>query len=542
MDATDPETRLDGEDPESLPPNELESVRSILFAREKARIRALEERAAALLLALQQQDSDQNEALQAEAAALQADIEALQQTAVAHEQQAGELQERLEQLRTDFKAESEALIPRLTDQMSGMISATIHDSRDEMAEALGPVMGEAIRVQIRDSRDEMVDALYPIILTTVQRALAAFSRELQRNIDARLRSTFGIRGLFRSTQARLSGVSQANLALRDALPFEVRQIFLIQHESGLLLAHQNVSESAAADSDLISGMLTAIRDFARDSFGDETADGNLEEIQYGESQITLQNGQYVYLAVVSKGIEPEWFRAQLRTFVSEMHIHYAPALRDYSGDPATLPDFEPKLKRLFTMISRSSQPETVPLSRRQKWFIVALGFMGVLFLLTACFYLQFTVALLPVAFGTTATPTLTATAVPPTATFTATPTDTATPIPTATATATPTPTHTPTSTATPTATATATATPTLTPSATASPALPFTIAPVWARTGPSLLDELLIPIPGNTPVMILDRQGFWVEVTWQDGADLQRGWIPIQWIEFNGNDIDSSGG
>lgn len=542
MDPTDPEDRIHVEDPEPLSANDLESVRSILFAREQARIQALEERAAALLQALQQLDSEQSEALQTEATALQAEIEALGQTAVAHEQQATSLQERLEQLRADFKAESEALIPHLTEQMSGMISATIHNSRDEMAEALGPVMGEAIRVQIRDSRDEMVEALYPIILTTVQRAIVEFSRELQRNIDARLRSTFGIRGLFRSTQARLSGVSQADLAIRDALPFAIRQIFLIQHETGFLLAHRNVGGSAAADTDLLSGMLTAIRDFAHDSFGDETAEGNLEEIQYGEARITLQNGQYVYLAVVSNGIEPEWFRAQLRTFVSEMHIQYAPVLRDYAGDPATLPDFEPKLNRLLKNISRPTQPEAVPLSRTQKWSIAAFGLLGILLLLLACFYLQFTVALLPVAFGSTATPTMTATAVPPTLTITPTATDTPTATATVTATPTSTPTNTPTQTATATPTPSATITPTSTPSPTGTPARPFTIAPVWARTGPSLLEDLLIPVPANSPLTILDRQGFWVEVTWQDGNDLQRGWIPIQWVDFNGNDVISPSG
>ena len=537
MDAPDPETSLDADSPEHHVLNDIESVRSLLFAQEKARIQALEERASALLQGLQQQDADQARALEAEAAALKAEIEALHLTASDHEEQARLLQDRLLQLRADFEAESEALIPHLTEKMSGMISATIHNSRDEMAEALGPVMGEAIRVQIRDSKDEMVEALYPIILTTVQRAIAEFSRELQRNIDARLRTTFGFRGLFRSTQARLSGVSPAHVAMRDALSFEIHQMFLIQHETGLLMAQKSVGDTVA-DSDLISGMLTAIRQFARDSFETTGKSGDLDEIQYGDAHITLQNSQYVYLAVVSSGIEPEWFRSRLRTFVSEIHIQSAPALRDYAGDSATLPELEPKLERLAGDIARQNQPETAPMSRGQKWALLLGGIIGILLLLTACFYLQFTVALLPVAFGDTPTPTMTVTvtgtAVPTnTPTFTPAPTMTPTETPTATST------HTPTNIPAPTMTATATSTSTPEPSPTSTPSLPFTISPVWARTEPSLLADLLIPVPGNTPINILNRQGFWVEVTWQDGEDLQRGWIPIQWVNFNGNIIPS---
>lgn len=291
MDNKDAERSVNAEE-EKASVHDIDAVRSLLFAQEQARIAALEERAIALLQAIEQQDASHQQALQEEAVNLQNEIEALRQTAVSHAAQADELQNRLDQLRDNIQKESEALIPHLTEQMSGMISATIRESRDEMAEALGPVMGEAIRVQIRDSKDEMVDALYPIILTTVQRAVAEFTRELQQNIDARLRSTFGIRGFFRSAQAQLGGVSQAELAMRDALPFAIRQVFLIQHDSGLLLAHYNVADSAAetADSDLISGMLTAIRDFAHDSFANGDANAHLDEIQYGDAQITLQNG------------------------------------------------------------------------------------------------------------------------------------------------------------------------------------------------------------------------------------------------------------
>lgn len=504
--------------------HDLESVRLLLFAQEKERIRALEAQATAL----SQTDKKLAEEAQTRIQLLQAEIDALEQASAAHQTEALALQTRLDQLRGDITAESEALLPRITDEMPNLIRGTILNSSDEMAEALGPVMGNAIRVQIRDSREEMIEAIYPIILSTVQRAIAEFARELQRNIDARLKTTFGPQGLFKTFTARLRGVSSSELAIREALPFDIEELFLIQHESGLLLAHLSHEDEGNGDSDLISGMLTAIRDFAHDSFGDGSADGSLDEVQYGDERIVIQSGQYVYLAVVTTGVEPEWFRAQLRSFVSELHIQHAPLLRDYNGDPATLPDLPPLLATLSSNLTRSNVDEPAPMNRGQKLALAGGGLIGLLLLAAACFYLQFTIALYPLAFGQ------------PTATATNTAVPTATPFPTETAV--PPPTHTPPPTATPLPTATATplptatAVPTLPPTATTEPTneTAVTNGSIWARPQPNNSVDPIAAIPVNTQVTIVSQQGEWMEVEWKAGGGLLRGWIPVQWLNMQG--------
>ena len=137
---------------------DIESIRILLFAQEKERIRALEAQAAILA----QTNEELAEQAQARIQHLQAEIDALEQASTAHQAKAQALQTRLDQLRGDITAESEALLPRITNEMPNLIRGTILNSGDEMAEALGPVMGNAIRVQIRDSREEMVEAIYPI--------------------------------------------------------------------------------------------------------------------------------------------------------------------------------------------------------------------------------------------------------------------------------------------------------------------------------------------------------------------------------------------
>jgi hypothetical protein len=482
--ATGPQSPPNGDDPQ------LDAIRAILFDPERDRIQHLEAENAILREQAQQQ--------QAEIDQLQAELNKL-------------------------AAESEHLVPRLKPVMADLMGHTIRDSRDDMAEALAPVIGESIRVQIRDSRQDMIDALYPIIGETVQRAVREAIQEFQRNIDAQLKRTFGPEGVLRTTAARLRGVSPAELALRDSLPFNIRELFLIQHNSGLLLAHSHHSLAEVTDSDLISAMLTAIRDFAHDSFGHGAPEKELDEVQYGDQRIIIQSGRTAYLAAVIVGVEPEGFRAKLRQFVSELHVRYEKELKEYNGDPATVPNLQPKLARLVVDAtgSASARPRTVS---RNTWLALASGgLLGVILLGLACFYLQFTIALYPLAFpGNTATPTTSAT-----------PTVTATVTQSATPTVAPSQTPAPSSTF----TATPTSTPTPRPSATFTPTpsvvTGIAIGNVWSRGAPSLESPVANVLPIETAVTVRAAFGPWIEVEWTTAAGTQRGWVPARWIALD---------
>ncbi len=494
-------------------------VRSILLSDVRDRLRGIELQ----IESVQNRSQSDDENLRRQLDELLSEIERLHTLASETDSRSRDLKTEIDILRRRAQADSEGLIARVTPVLGDMIGRTIRDSRDEMAEALGPVMGEAIRVQIRDSRKDMVEALYPVIGETVQKAIGEFAREFQRNIDARLKVAFGPQGILRTSMARLRGVSPSQLALRDSLPFSIKEIFLIQHGSGLLLAHSHHSSAEVADSDLISAMLTAIRDFVRDSFGNGGKEEELDEVQYGDQRIIIQSGRAAYLAVVTTGVEPEGFRAHLRTFVSELHVKHEKVLRQFNGDPTMLPNLQPKIARL---VAETTGGETLqrPMSRGTKAGIFLGIILAILLIVLACFYLQFTVALYPIAFPSP-TPTVTNT---PTATPTATATRTLTPTATNTATFTPTVTFTPTATFTPTSTFTPTFT--FTPSATPTPYRAFAAGNVWVRGVPEYHTDRLEVLYEGTPVTVFSVYGRWMEVEWLAVDGLHRGWVPQEWV------------
>ncbi|CAG0962633.1 hypothetical protein ANAEL_00721 [Anaerolineales bacterium] len=491
-----PTNRPDGENL-----NPLDSIRSILLSDVFNRLQEIERQ----IEATRDQSQSDDENLRQKLDELLAELDRLSQFAHEVDGHSRDLKAEIETLRRRIQSDSDGLITRVTPFIGDMIGQTIRDSRDEMAEVLGPVMGEAIRVQIRDSRKDMVEALYPIIGETVQRAIGQFSREFQRNIDARLRASFGPQGFFRTLSARLRGISPSQLALRDSIPFSIQEIFIIQHGSGLLIAHSHPGSHDVVDSDLIGAMLTAIRDFVHDSFEDGREDKELDEIQYGDRGIIIQSGRTAYVAAVVTGVEPEGFRSKLHDFIAELHVKYESAFKQYQGDPSALPNLQPKIARLVEETTNGAAVLR-PMSRKAKFGWIMAFILFILFIALSCFYLRFTIALYPLAF--------------PSPTNAVTPTSTATP--TSTNTSTPTPTSTPTSTPTPTSTAMAIFT--------ATPYKAMINGNVWIRRSPDVWASRVEILFVNTPVTVLSLYDTWIEVEWTDGQGYHRGWVPSRWV------------
>lgn len=235
----------------------------------------------------------------------------------------------------ELEAEVEVLEQRVTD-------------KDALIATISPVMGDAIHRQIQDSREEMIDALYPIIGQLVMRAVSEAVKELARTVDAQVRHSFDFRSWWWRIRARLGGASAADAALRASLPFEVKELFLIHRETGLLLWHASHFAHQTEDSELIGSMLTAIRDFTKDAFGQDK-EGELEEIEYGDERILLETTRYSYLAVVIIGVEPPGFRAEMRDRSIQIDHRFADVLRHYEGDASPLSAVSDILLPLITV-------------------------------------------------------------------------------------------------------------------------------------------------------------------------------------------------
>ncbi len=315
------------------------------------------------------------------------DLEALRQILLGHYQQrAQDLEHELSRVQDQITSitlrieDKQALIDTVTPIMANSIRKSIHDSKDEMVEALYPVMASSIQQSIDESKDQMVEALYPIVGRLVTRSVSEAMRDLARRIDDQMRNTFSPEVISRRIRAQISGVSHAELTMRSLLPFQVRRIFLIDRETGILLNYLSATGESADDSDIIGSMLTAIRDFVQDAFG-RGEEGELDAIRYGDRTILIETAKHAYVAVVTSGIVPAGYHATMRQQLFEIEERYGKALRGFDGDTSALAESTRYLQPLIPVSSeaeraKNAKAETTSaqqqLSRAAAWLIVAV--------------------------------------------------------------------------------------------------------------------------------------------------------------------------
>ena len=243
--------------------------------------------------------------------------------------------------------------------------ATVEQIENQMGdhhgliEIINPVIAGSIKTKIRDDRDEMIDVLYPIIGSLIQRAVSEAIIDLKRQIDSQMNKAFDLEQIKRRLRGLFGVVPLADSAIIYSLPFEVGSIFLIHRETGILISYLSSNDTdTISDSDIISGMLTAIRDFMSDVFsgGEGGNEAQLDEIQYGENRILIEPANHVYVAVVTSGYVPHGFRSVIRQILFDIQAEYSDLLRNYDGNAVP---FEPVRERLYNFMLEQNQRYSV---------------------------------------------------------------------------------------------------------------------------------------------------------------------------------------
>jgi len=112
------------------------------------------------------------------------------------------------------------------------------------------------------------------------------------------------------------------------------------------------------DEDIMSGMLTAITDFIKDSFKEDS--GALKTLQYGKMTIFLERGVGMYLAVVFHGTPPPELREKMRFLLIRLWEKYKYKLKVWDGSEDGLEGLDTMLKAVMADRIPDEVPEELP--------------------------------------------------------------------------------------------------------------------------------------------------------------------------------------
>ncbi|MEL7243490.1 MAG: BON domain-containing protein [Cyanobacteria bacterium J06573_2] len=253
------------------------------------------------------------------------------------------------------------------------IAEQISINSEEVAESIAPAMGEAIQKQIELEQDKIVDALYPVIGNTI----AKYMGETIQAINAQIENTLSVEGIKRKIRAKLQGVSEAELIVKESISFNPQAIFLIHKASGLVICDIQPSESERLESDMIAGMLTAIRSFANDCMAQSGNISELDEIDYGNFKILLEVAGYCYLAIIVKGETPKKFISHVRQTLIKIIKSYGKSIEQFEGDLETIPTEVNTLLATLTEFKHQKQENK---SKFSPLLILSLSVLGLIFI------------------------------------------------------------------------------------------------------------------------------------------------------------------
>ena len=186
------------------------------------------------------------------------------------------------------------------------------------------------RPSVRRNPQVLVDALFPVMGPAIRKAIASALASMVESFSETLEHSFSVQGVKWRMEAWRTGKPLAEVILLRTLVYRVEQVFLIHRESGLLLQHVSATAAGVQDADMVSGMLTAIRDFVHDSFGGKEGD-SLDTFQVGERSVWIEQGPHATLAAVIRGSAPRELRTVFTEAIERIHLEQADALQKLRG-------------------------------------------------------------------------------------------------------------------------------------------------------------------------------------------------------------------
>ena len=236
---------------------------------------------------------------------------------------------------------------------------------EQLKRALGPTVEEAITSSVRRDPRPLADALFPVIGPAIRKAIAHTLAGMVESLNRTVEHSFSWRALQWRWTAFRTGRPFAEIILLNTLQYRVEQVFLIHAETGLLLQHLSLDPRASQDADQVSAMLTAIRDFARDSF--RVAGGeSLEGLRIGDLSVVVEQGPHAIVAGVIRGTAPHTLRVLFQDALESVHRQLSPELKAFRGDAAAFERARPILEGCLVSQLRPREKK----SSYRRWIVV----------------------------------------------------------------------------------------------------------------------------------------------------------------------------
>jgi hypothetical protein len=231
----------------------------------------------------------------------------------------------------------------LAEVLSSAINLASKDPR--FARVLAPTIEKALFESVRANPEGLADALFPVLMPTIRRVVLSLLERTFENFNRVLDLSVSPRSFAWRLESWRTGKPFGEIVLYHTVQYRVEQVLLIHREAGLLLEQAGVSNS---DADLVSAMLTAIQDFARDSF--QMGDATIQTFKIGDLTVLIETSPHATIAAAVRGTPPAEYADNLAVALETIQLRFSSDLADFEGDTSVFETAKPILENCLTTV------------------------------------------------------------------------------------------------------------------------------------------------------------------------------------------------
>jgi len=178
-----------------------------------------------------------------------ANIEQLRELLLKREQQ------RLDELERQLQDREQRIAA-----LGEILPDSIHQLQDDrrLQKSLNSPLVRSIETAIQNNPKHFGAMLYPVIGPAIRRAVAEALKGLLESINRTMEHSFSARSWGWRFESWRTGVPFGQIVLKHTLAYSVDEVFLVQRNSGLLIARAAREATEVLDRDAVAAMLSAI--------------------------------------------------------------------------------------------------------------------------------------------------------------------------------------------------------------------------------------------------------------------------------------------
>lgn len=251
-----------------------------------------------------------------------------------------------------------------------VLPAAIMQSKREsqqIAEAMLPIVEDDLSLSIKRHPEKLADLLFPVMGPAIRKAIREAMNSMIQSINQTVDHAVSPKGIQWRLEAMRTGKSFSEVVFVHTMRYRVEQVFLIHRETGLLLQHAAAPNVKVQDPDMVSGMLTAIQDFVRDSFknGSDPGDDGLGSLEIGGVTVWIVPGPSASVAGVIRGHAPRDLKSVFHVALEDIHREQLDDLTGFKGDTSRFEIAKPHLEGCLQFQSNTTEAAAAAAAKRR---------------------------------------------------------------------------------------------------------------------------------------------------------------------------------